>query len=508
MSDDRFDRARLDELGRRAALREYEFVSAAPGVGRMVARLRAAWNDVATKWQVRPLLEQQSAFNAALVEWLARRQMGEGGADERHVDAERIAHDRAATALNRDVATIGARAARLSGDRAASGAARRLRLAYFSPLPPARSGIADYSADLLPALAERADVTLFSDAPVAPAGLPRRPLDAFPAERWAYDLPLYHMGNSVHHADIYRLLRRFPGVTVLHDFTLHHFIAHLTLGAGSFAAYAREMGYDLGQSAAPLLRDIRSGRAPNPLYDVALNQRVIDSSLGLIVHSQTVADWIHALRPAARVAVIPHLVVPRRERSRRAELGLPAEALLIAAVGQVTAAKQLPLALRAFRRLLDFVPEARFLIVGEVLPEVDLDGAIGELGVGERVIRLDYVESLDAFADWAATADIVLNLRYPTLGETSGAALRVMAAGRPLVVFDHGWYGELPGGAGVKVPPLDEGALLAALLELAGDPAQRTALGAAAAQYVAERCAPAVVADAYVAFVAGLEPAV
>ena len=163
MSDDRFDRARLDELGRRAALREYEFVSAAPGVGRMVARLRAAWNDVATKWQVRPLLEQQSAFNAALVEWLARRQMGEGGADERHVDAERIAHDRAATALNRDVATIGARAARLSGDRAASGAARRLRLAYFSPLPPARSGIADYSADLLPALAERADVTLFAD---------------------------------------------------------------------------------------------------------------------------------------------------------------------------------------------------------------------------------------------------------------------------------------------------------------------------------------------------------
>ena len=83
-----------------------------------------------------------------------------------------------------------------------------------------------------------------------------------------------------------------------------------------------------------------------------------------------------------------------------------------------------------------------------------------------------------------------------------------MAAGRPLVVFDHGWYGELPGGAAVKVPPLDEGALLAALLELAGDPAQRTALGAAAAQYVAERCAPAVVADAYVAFVAGLEPAV
>ena len=537
MSDDRFDRARLDELARRAELREYEFVSAAPGVGQFVARFRAAWNSVATKWQVRPLLAQQSAFNAALVEWLARRQMGQGVAGERDMDAERIAHDRAAAALNRDVAAVAAQATglalsltlsqgvrerrtlsltlsqgareRRTPSQGARGqqAGRRLRLAYFSPLPPARSGIADYSADLLPALGEVADVTLFSDGAEAVDGLPRRPLDAFPAERWAYDLPLYHMGNSAHHADIYRMLRRFPGVTVLHDFTLHHLLAHLTLGAGSFTAYAREMGYDLGRTAAPLLRDIRSGRAANPLYDVALNQRVIDSSLGLIVHSQTVAGWIHAVRPAARVAVISHLVVPRPVRSRRAELALPAEALLIAAVGQVTAAKQLPLALRAFRRLLDFVPEAHFLIVGEVLPEVDLDAAIGELGVGERVIRLDYVASLEAFTDWAATADVVLNLRYPTLGETSGAALRVMAAGRPLVVFDHGWYGELPDDAAVKVPPLDESALLAALLELAGDAARRAALGAAAARTVAERCAPAAVANAYVSFMAALEPA-
>ena len=522
MSDDRFDRARLDELAHHAELREYEFASAAPGVGGFVARFRAAWNSVATKWQVRPLIEQQSAFNAALVEWLARRQMGKGAAGERDLVAERIAHDRGVTALNRDVAAVGARAARtlsltlsqgerepeaLSQRARGQRAARRLRLAYFSPLPPARSGIADYSAELLPALAEWADVTLFSDETAAPGGLPRRPLDAFPAERWAFDLPLYQMGNSAHHSDIYRLLLRFPGVTVLHDYILHHLLAHLTLGAGRFAAYAREMGYALGDEAAPLLRDIRSGRAANPLYDVALNERLLDSSLGLIVHSRTVAGWIHTARPAARVAVIPLVVTPRPGRSRRAELGLPPEALLLASVGQVTAAKQLPLALRAFRRLLAFVPQATFLIVGEVLPEVDLAGTLAELGLGERVIRLDYVESLDAFVDWAATADIVLNLRYPTLGETSSAALRVMAAGRPLVVFDHGWYGELPDDAAVKVPPLDEEALLAALLELARDPERRAALGAAAAGYVAAQCAPAAVADAYVAFLTAVEPA-
>lgn len=513
MSDDRFDKAQLAELGRRAQLSEYTFASAAPGVGRLVARLRTAWNDVATRWHVRPLAAQQSAFNAALVEWLARRQLGPSAAA-----SGRVALDRAGAQLNRDTAAVAARATRLSSgailpNRSSGGAIlpnripQRLRLAYFSPLPPARSGIADYSAELLPYLAERADITLFTDQADAPGDLPRRPVDAFPAERWAYDLPLYQMGNSAHHAAIYGMLRRYPGVTVLHDYVLHHLVAELTLGAGSFAAYAREMGYNLGEAAAPRLRDIRSGRAANPLTEVALNARVIDSSLGLIVHSHTVAAWVHAVRPAARVAVIPLLVAPRHTRSRRAELNLPPEALLVAVVGQVTATKQLPLALRAFRRLLAAAPDARFLIVGQVLPEVDLDGLLAELGLGESVIRMDYVESLDAFNDWVATADIVLNLRYPTLGETSGAALRVMAAGRPLVVFDHGWYAEIPDEAAVKTPPLDEEALLAALLALARAPERRAALGAAAARYVAEVCAPSTVADAIIDFIAALEPA-
>lgn len=508
MSDDRFDKARLTELRQRATLVEYPFTSDAPGVGRLVAWLRSAWNGVATKWQVRPVMEQQATFNHALAEWLARRQAGIAGVEAagRDVGAERIAADRDGMQLNRAAGAVAARLARAQGDLRArqvgqDPAARRLRVAYFSPLPPARSGIAGYSADLLPHLAARADVTLYADGTAAaPGALPLHPVAAYPAERWAYDLPLYHMGNSAHHRAIYNMLLRFPGMVVLHDAFLHHFVADLTLGGGSFAAYAREMGYALGPAAAARLRDIRSGRAPNPLYEFPLHERLIDASLGLVVHSRFVAEMVHGVRPEARVRVIPQLVVPRSARSRRTELGLGDETLLIAAVGQVTAAKQVPLALRAFRRLLAFVPEARFLIVGEVLPEVDLDGALRELELGEQVMRLDYVETRQAFDDWSATADVVLNLRYPTLGETSAAALGVMAAGRAVVVFDHGWYAEIPDGAALKVPPLDEEALLAGLLELAQSPARRAALGATAARYVAEACDPANVVAGYIDF--------
>ncbi len=50
-----------------------------------------------------------------------------------------------------------------------------MRLAFFSPLPPAATGIADYSADLLAVLSEGHDIDAFHDQEsVDPALLPRR----------------------------------------------------------------------------------------------------------------------------------------------------------------------------------------------------------------------------------------------------------------------------------------------------------------------------------------------
>jgi glycosyltransferase involved in cell wall biosynthesis len=102
--------------------------------------------------------------------------------------------------------------------------------------------------------------------------------------------------------------------------------------------------------------------------------------------------------------------------------------------------------------------------------------------------------------DWLHTADVVVNLRQPTVGETSAVALRAMAAGKPLIVFDHGWYSELPDGAAVKTPPGDETALLQAMMRLAGSAELRRDVGDAALAYVRDNCRPARVADAYIAF--------
>ncbi len=496
MSDKPTYRDRPAELRRRATLSEYVFTSDAPGVGRWVARFRRAWNSVATQWQVRPLMERQSAFNHALADWLERPP------DLSTLEKRLIEQDRAATRLTSAAGLAEARAAALHGDHISGRAPsdrRRLRIAYFTPLPPSRSGIADYSAELLPHLAELADVTVFADDPASALslGLPVKAPGDYPHLRQTFDLPLYQMGNSAAHDTMIDLLLRYPGVVVLHDYFLHHFVRHHTAGRGDWTAYGRELAYALGGDGRRLAQGIRAGRADAPLFDVPLNRRLLDASLGLIVHSRFAAERARSQRPDLPLTVVPALVEPRPGRSRRSRLGLPDEAILFGSFGQITAEKRIDLALQAFERVREDYPNAHFLLVGETRPDVDLSALIAAYELEDVVHHAGYTDDLSEFVDWIHTADAVVNLRQPTVGETSAVALRAMAAARPLIVFDHGWYSELPDEAAIKTPPGDVEALRAAMVRLAASADLRRAIGAAGLAYVRQNCLPPRVARAY-----------
>ena len=108
-----------------------------------------------------------------------------------------------------------------------------MKVAYYSPMPPSRSGIADYSALLLPELEKRIDVV------VARPGRFRKPPAA--------DVALYHVGNDAEaHGWIVEALRARPGVVVLHDFVLHHLVVGLTFSRGDAAGYLAAMERDHG----------------------------------------------------------------------------------------------------------------------------------------------------------------------------------------------------------------------------------------------------------------------
>lgn len=389
-----------------------------------------------------------------------------------------------------------------------------LQLAYFSPLPPQRTGIADYSADLLPALSLRSDITLFVDDPEGVVSrlreqFPVLPIATFPENRWAYDLALYQMGNSVFHTFIYEMALRYPGVVVLHDYTIHHLIASMTVGAGNFAAYLREMAYARGMAGLAKAREIALG-AKTPLFAWPLNARLVDVSLGVMVHSRFVQDKLLAAHPRARIAQIvqPMPLPAARDRQKaRIALGLPDDAFILITCGNITPEKRLDVVLGCFKAFSRQHPESLWLIVGE--PKADVAHWRAQLqaaDLGDRVREVGYIEGLEVFYDYVAASDVCVNLRDPTAGETSASVLRAMAVGTPVIVSDVGWYAELPERVCIKIihDGTEEDQVLAGLERWHADTAARRSAGAQARAYVAQMCDPARVAEAYVAFLESL----
>jgi glycosyltransferase involved in cell wall biosynthesis len=384
-----------------------------------------------------------------------------------------------------------------------------MRLALVTPLPPEPTGIADYSAELAPALGARCDLTLYSAQPPRlpdRVTIPWRPASEFqgPAGTNGWDVALYQLGNSVFHEPAYRAALAWPGVVVLHDPILHHFISAITEHRGDRAGYLREMLYSHGVAGGRAARGALHRVRGVVAAAWPLTGRVIDASLGVIVHSEAAAALVRQVRPAAPVAVVPHVVEPPPRLNRltaRRTLGLPEEALLIGVFGLVTPEKRLDLVVRALTRLAPALPDWRLVIVGEDGGALESALAVATPAVRERTIVTGRV-GWQEFRRALAAVDFAVALRWPTLGETSGAALRALAAGAPLVASAVGAFRELPPEAVTLVPPEDEEALVAALRALALDPAERAARGEAGRRWAATTLAPEVVAERYLAAIA------
>jgi glycosyltransferase involved in cell wall biosynthesis len=386
-----------------------------------------------------------------------------------------------------------------------------LRVAYYSPLPPERSGIADYSALLLQALARLIDVEVVRRGRTRPV---------------AADVALYHVGNDPEsHGWIVEALRRRPGVVVLHDFVLHHLVAGLTIGRKDGPAYLAAMERDAGIPGRLLAHGVLDGRVPPPWEtrpdEFPLAGEVLSSATGVVVHSHYVAERVHEAGYHGPVWRIPHPAWPTPDVGRAPVSGRP----LFGCFGHLNASKRIPQLIDAFALVRKRHPNAKLLLVGPASPGFDVDRLLAD-----GVERVGYVNEQRLWSLMAA-CDACISLRAPTMGETSGSAIRALSLGRPLVVSDLGWFSELPDEVALKVA-VDEGeaqALATALELLASSEATQRAMSDAAQAYVrrehdldhvAERYAAALeeaaggvtVADAVVAEVAqaaaeiGIEP--
>lgn len=343
-----------------------------------------------------------------------------------------------------------------------------MRVAYYSPLPPERSGIADYSALLLPALGRLLEIEVVRRGKTRPV---------------ASDVALYHIGNDPEaHGWIVEALRRRPGVVVLHDFVLHHLVAGLTIGRKDGPGYLAAMERDAGIPGRLLAHGVLDGRVPPPWEtrpdEFPLAGEVLVNATGLLVHSHFVEERAREAGYVGPIWHVPHPAWPMPDVRPAQVDGRP----LFGCFGHLNPSKRIPELVEAFGLVRERHPNAKLLLVGPASPGFDADRL-----VADGVERIGYVAEERLWSLMAA-CDACISLRAPTMGETSGSAIRALSLGRPLVVSDLGWFSELPDSVALKVPvDEDEVASLATALELlASSEATQRAMSDAALQH-AER---------------------
>jgi glycosyltransferase involved in cell wall biosynthesis len=372
-----------------------------------------------------------------------------------------------------------------------------VRVALVSPLPPAPTGVAEYTLRLregLEVYAASQGGGFTFEAVDAPALASTRP----------FDVRIYQIGNNRLHAAAYRAALETPGIVVLHDAVLHHLI----LGLLSEAEYVEEFVYNYGgwyrDMAADLWRERGHAMADDRYFRFSLLRRVAEASRAVIVHNAKAArlarEALHKSTRKIPVIEIPHYVdtpefpPPDEIVAKRAELGIPADTTVIACFGYMRPPKRLHSLFEAFSRI---DAPCRLLVVGEFVSP-GYEASLSELFKDPRVIRLPYVPE-EEFRLLAALTDICVNLRYPSVGETSGMAMKLMALGKPVLVTGGEEYARVPELAVVRIDSGEAEVEMLAhyLYALARDGEMRALIGGNAAAYVREHHSLERVAAAY-----------
>jgi glycosyltransferase involved in cell wall biosynthesis len=384
--------------------------------------------------------------------------------------------------------------------------ARRPRLAYVSPLPPERTGVADQSIDLLPELARYYDIEVVVNQPEVKerwveANFPVRSVAWFEANAQRYDRVLYHFGNSGFHFHMFDLLARHPGVVVLHDFYLSGAVHYLSALGREPNAYARLLYQSHGYGA--LAHELAEGREAS-YYEYPCNKSVLDNATGVIVHStysQRLAERWYGPGAAADWRYIPLLRALPGTLDRgaaRAALGLTERDFLVCSFGLIAITKCNDKILDAWiNSELAGDANCRLVFVGENHVGPFGNALAARMG-GQRNVQITGFVSMELFRTYLAAADCAVQLRSRSRGETSLTILDSMAYRLPTIINAHGSAVEMPDHVVVKLrDEFDGEELSAAIIDLRDTPGRARQLVDNALEYMQRVHHPAAVGAAY-----------
>jgi glycosyltransferase involved in cell wall biosynthesis/ribosomal protein S18 acetylase RimI-like enzyme len=323
-----------------------------------------------------------------------------------------------------------------------------------------------------------------------------------------YDIVVYNLGDHVgFHADIYEISQNWGGIVVLHDRVLHNLFAGHWFGQDDSARYVERMEMFYGSAGRRAAEGAVAGLRPpvweslDDLVRFPLFEEALVGAEGVVVHSEE-----HASQVAGRwFGPVRALFLPAYPSDLARIPSEPGDQtpLTILTIGHVNPNKQV-------REVVEILADDRVL-AEQVRYEVigPYDGSSRYVHGLQSLIRTNNLEESvrvrgylpdEELQELLASADVFVNLRYPTMESSSGSLIEELTYGRPVVVSDSGAFGEMPEGTVMKVPPGNRAALAETLTQLLEDRELRLAIGAAARSY-AEQATTARYATELVSFV-------
>jgi glycosyltransferase involved in cell wall biosynthesis len=386
----------------------------------------------------------------------------------------------------------------------------RPKLAYVSPLPPERSGISGYSAELLPELSRHYNIDVIAaqdvvSDPWIKANCPIRSVEWFRVHADRYDRVLYHFGNSHFHQHMFSLLEEVPGIVVLHDFFLSGIAAHMDVTGYQPGFWAQTLYQSHGYAA--MQQRFQSSDTSALIWRFPCNLNVLQKALGVVVHSENsrrlASQWVcegaakdWAIVPLLR---IPELGIDRAEARRLLKLG--SDDFVVCSFGLLGPTKLNHRLLDAWLAselaknvncILVFVGENHGGEYG-----AELLTTIRRSGLGKRICIAGWVDT-STYRHYLAAADVGVQLRTLSRGETSAAVLDCMNYGLATIVNANGSMADLPDdGVWKLLDEFDDNELVNALEILSQDPVRKQQLGLRAREIILTRHAPRTCADQY-----------
>jgi glycosyltransferase involved in cell wall biosynthesis len=339
-----------------------------------------------------------------------------------------------------------------------------MRIAWFSPLPPQPSGISEYSLGIVRSLVNYCDLDLWTEGEVHRDILPVRSVyryDLMPmadvlSKLKEYNAVVYNMGNNhLYHSHMYEILDSFPGIVILHDYVMHHFfLGYYRERKKSMESYFNLIRAYYGiEGEREVVESLKKGKGVHEddrVLSYPLCEPIILRSLGLVVHTEFARSRIEpfALCPTS---LIRHPLLSLEVKEE--DFYFEKEKFYIFIGGEITPNKLVDRIITAFARyprLSELKSRIRILVVG---PDRTgrLESLIKEHRLEDIFIYLGHREE-HLFNFYISNANMCINLRYPTMGESSGVLIRCLQFGKPTIVTRVGFYDEIPDEAVIKIP--------------------------------------------------------